>query len=136
MGIIDELWDKYDDDNSGALDYSETKNFIRDSLSNLPGDKLGEEIPEFNDHAFAEVFNTFDEDGSGTIEKDEMVAFLKHMIGAEDLEEATDGSTIFTNMRFAVKNLYISKIPPPPLNMKLPPPLPTKSNAGPPLPGT
>ena len=29
---IDEIWDKYDDDNNGYLDREETKAFIKDSL--------------------------------------------------------------------------------------------------------
>lgn len=34
----------------------------------------------FDDEAFEIAFNTFDEDGSGTVEKDEMVAFIKQFM--------------------------------------------------------
>ena len=30
--VIDDLWLKYDDDNSGTLDKRETQNFIKDTL--------------------------------------------------------------------------------------------------------
>ena len=36
---------------------------------------------EFSDEAFDEVFSTFDKDGSGTVEKPEMVVFIKQLLG-------------------------------------------------------
>merc|ERR1712224_238284 len=69
QGVIDQIWDTYDVDKSGALDKQETKKFVQDTLGNLgSGD-------EFSDEAFDEVFATFDKDGSGTVEKSEMVVF-------------------------------------------------------------
>ena len=71
QGVIDQIWDKYDVDKSGALDKDETKKFVQDTLGNLgSGD-------DFSDDAFDEVFKTFDKDNSGTIEKTEMVVFIK-----------------------------------------------------------
>merc|ERR1712046_261104 len=62
QGVIDQIWDTYDVDKSGALDKEETKKFVQDTLGNLgSGD-------EFSDEAFDEVFATFDKDGSGTVE--------------------------------------------------------------------
>ena len=43
---VDEIWDKYDVDNSGALDKEETKKFVQDTLSDMP-DGAG-----FNDDDF------------------------------------------------------------------------------------
>ena len=75
QGVIDQIWDTYDVDKSGALDKEETKKFVQDTLGNLgSGD-------EFSDEAFDEVFATFDKDGSGTVEKSEMVVFVKQLLG-------------------------------------------------------
>merc|ERR1711977_421476 len=75
QGVIDQIWEKYDVDKSGALDKEETKKFVIDTLGNLgSGD-------DFSDEAFDEVFKTFDKDGSGTVEKDEMVVFIKQLLG-------------------------------------------------------
>ena len=75
QGVIDQIWDTYDVDKSGALDKQETKKFVQDTLGNLgSGD-------EFSDEAFDEVFATFDKDNSGTVEKSEMVVFVKQLLG-------------------------------------------------------
>ena len=48
---------------------------MQDTLGNLgSGD-------EFSSEAFDEVFATFDKDGSGTVEKNEMVVFIKQLLG-------------------------------------------------------
>merc|ERR1712032_156025 len=49
----------------------------QDTLGNLgSGD-------EFSDEAFDEVFATFDKDNSGTVEKNEMVVFIKQLLGGQ-----------------------------------------------------
>jgi len=35
---------------------------------------------EFSDEAFDEVFSTFDKDNSGTVEKAEMIVFIKQLL--------------------------------------------------------
>ena len=48
--------------------------FVQDTLGNLgSGDK-------FSDEAFDDLFTSFDKDKSGTIEKDEMVDFIKLLL--------------------------------------------------------
>ena len=77
QGVIDQIWETYDADKSGALDKEETKKFVQDTLGNLgSGD-------EFSDEAFDEVFSTFDKDNSGTVEKNEMVVFIKQLLGGQ-----------------------------------------------------
>ena len=77
QGVIDQIWDTYDVDKSGALDKEETKKFVQDTLGNLgSGD-------EFSQEAFDEVFATFDKDNSGTVEKSEMVIFIKQLLGGQ-----------------------------------------------------
>ena len=34
-GVIDQIWETYDVDKSGALDKEETKKFVQDTLGNL-----------------------------------------------------------------------------------------------------
>ena len=75
--IVDEIWAKYDDDNNGYLDKTETKQFVRDTLGEMTdGDAM-----EGNDDEFEACFAEFDEDGSGTIEKAEMVKFIMKVAG-------------------------------------------------------
>ena len=66
---------KYDTDGNGNLDKDETKQFVRDTLSDM-SDGAG-----FNDDDFDQCFREFDKDGSGTIEKTEMVQFIKQVAG-------------------------------------------------------
>ena len=72
---VDEMWGEYDTDGNGNLDKDETKQFVRDTLSDM-SDGAG-----FNDDDFDQCFREFDKDGSGTIEKTEMVQFIKQVAG-------------------------------------------------------
>merc|ERR1712071_164817 len=86
QGVIDQIWDTYDVDKSGALDKEETKKFVQDTLGNLgSGD-------EFSQEAFDEVFATFDKDGSGTVEKPEMVVFIKQLLGGNSVKRSFSSS--------------------------------------------
>ena len=48
-------------------------------MDNLGNPESGEGISE---EEFDELFNTFDEDGSGTVEKAEMLSFIKSILGS------------------------------------------------------
>lgn len=69
--IIDEVWEQFDKDNSGALSRAETRNFVKVYLMKV-GE--GERFPE---DQFAELFKEFDEDGNGIITKKEMQDFIE-----------------------------------------------------------
>ena len=73
--VIDDIWETYDVDKSGALDKEETKNFVQDTLGNLGNGEA------FSPDTFDEVFTSFDKDNSGTVEKSEMVVFIKQLMG-------------------------------------------------------
>ena len=73
-GVIDQIWDTYDIDKSGALNKKETMKFVQENLGDLgSGD-------EFSEEAFDKVFSSFDKDFSGTVEKSEMVVFIKQLM--------------------------------------------------------
>merc|ERR1711939_698621 len=45
QGVIDQIWEKYDVDKSGALDKEETKKFVIDTLGNLgSGDDFSDKL--------------------------------------------------------------------------------------------
>ena len=95
QGVIDQIWETYDVDKSGALDKEETKKFVQDTLGNLgSGD-------EFSDEAFDEVFSTFDKDNSGTVEKNEMVVFIKQLLGGN---WAWSGASSLPDLRLMKKD--------------------------------
>ena len=73
---VDEIWSRYDDDGNDYLDKDETKRFVQDTLKDMSSNDGA-----FNDADFDQCFMEFDKDGSGTIEKAEMVAFIKNVAG-------------------------------------------------------
>jgi hypothetical protein len=62
--IVDQLWNKYDFEQSSALDTNDTQKLLTDCLINLgSGDK-------FSEQTFQKVFQTYEKNNSGKIEKD------------------------------------------------------------------
>ena len=72
--FIEQVWNNYDDDNSGHLDLEETQQFIMDNIG-----KLSNEF-QFNKEDITLIFQKFDNDGSGTIDKQEMIEFINMLI--------------------------------------------------------
>ena len=72
---IDDIWKTYDKDNSGFLDKEETKEFVKNTLT-----EMGEN-GEFSESDFEACFKEFDKDGNGTISRDEMKVFIKKVAG-------------------------------------------------------
>jgi Ca2+-binding EF-hand superfamily protein len=71
---VNNYWDIYDTDRSGQLDKDEARRFVAETLGLIGGSD------DFSNDAFEQIFNNFDQDGSGTIEKDEMVGFLRSIL--------------------------------------------------------
>ena len=93
QGVIDQIWDTYDVDKSGALDKEETKKFVQDTLGNLgSGD-------EFSDEAFDEVFATFDKDNSGYLNREEVMEGFQEGAtpSAKVSSQRTSGSSSFSD---------------------------------------
>ena len=79
--LVDEIWDKYDDDGSDELSKDEAYKFILEILANLWDD---DKVTSISQEAFEEVFAVIDVDGSATIDRDEMVDFLQQLAQMED----------------------------------------------------
>ena len=77
--LVDEIWTKYDADESGQLNKRETKAFVLDILTNL------QEEPKIADDEFAILFEGMDKDESGFISKEEMKYFIRVARGEEAL---------------------------------------------------
>ena len=64
--VIDEMWDQYDSNQDGALDQKEAVDLINDFTGGVGEGK------NFNSTAFNILFNRFDSNESGSIEKEDM----------------------------------------------------------------
>ena len=80
VGII---FDRYDTSNTGKLNRMEAFTFMQDTLGN---ESTGENI---TDDLFNQLFNSINLDGTGQINKREMLLFIKNKLHAfEKLEKA------------------------------------------------
>ena len=93
MSCIDEIWNQYDDDQSGYLDKEECFNFIINSFKGAANKEAEEKEENESDRSdnklenqihlqeqFEYFFSKVDKDGGGTISKDEMLYFIKELI--------------------------------------------------------
>uniref|UniRef100_A0A6C0HGG5 EF-hand domain-containing protein n=1 Tax=viral metagenome TaxID=1070528 RepID=A0A6C0HGG5_9ZZZZ len=72
---VDDIWKEYGKKGSESLSKDDTKKFVMNTLSDM------EDVEPFTEADFEACFKEFDLDGSGTIEKEEMVTFIKKMSG-------------------------------------------------------
>ena len=72
---VDQIWGKYDTDNSGQLDEAETRKFINATLVQMKDFRTLEE------DEFHTIFTKFDLDGNGVITKKEMTGFILSLAG-------------------------------------------------------
>ena len=70
---IEDIWRRYDKDNSGELDKAETKIFLKNTLLELG------ETGEFSEDDFEVAFKEFDKNNSGSVDKEEMKIFIIKM---------------------------------------------------------
>lgn len=73
LQTVEQLWKDFDTNGDGKLDVGETKELIQKALNAESGE-------EISDAAFKDVFEMIDTDQSGTVEKDEMKAFIVKMV--------------------------------------------------------
>ena len=67
---VEEIWAQFDTDKNGYLNRTEGKAFLMQELETMTGQPPTDEEIERN-------FNIIDEDGSGTLDKEEVLKFLK-----------------------------------------------------------
>ena len=67
---VEQIWKQYDTNNSGVLEKDQAKAFLMDELKNMTGSEPTEDELERN-------FNIIDEDASGSLDKEEVLKFLK-----------------------------------------------------------
>jgi Ca2+-binding EF-hand superfamily protein len=72
---VDDIWKDYGKKGSDSLSKDQTRKFVMETLSSMKDDEL------FTEADFEACFKEFDLDGSGTIEKEEMVSFIKKVSG-------------------------------------------------------
>lgn len=75
--VCEDLWKKYDSDNSGSLDKEEALKFVAE----VCGASGGNDVDKTE---FETFFNDLDKDGSGTLEKDEIKKFIKELVCGSD----------------------------------------------------
>ena len=68
---MDQIWDVYDTDGNGNMDFEETKVFFNDYMEKFGG---GEKL---TNKELKILFKEIDEDGSGELDKDEIIDLLK-----------------------------------------------------------
>jgi Ca2+-binding EF-hand superfamily protein len=78
--VIDNIWQRYDTDGNGSLDLDEARFFVKDILKGLGDDD--ENL--FSEKVYLAMFKSFDEDMSGTLEKEELHGFIKKLIDVDD----------------------------------------------------
>ena len=74
--MVDEVWAKYDTDNSGVLEKGEAMNFLRDTFKEIFGS-------EQTDEQLQGTFDMIDKNKNNTIEKVELQAHIKGLIDGE-----------------------------------------------------
>ena len=66
---LDEIWDQYDTDGDGVLNFEEGKLFLIATIKALTGSEPTEE-------EIKKKFNEIDEDGNKTLDRDEVADYL------------------------------------------------------------
>ena len=56
--VIDDMWEIYDEDKNGSLDFNEVKRFVKDALAQMCQSVC------YNDDVFKMLFKRFDVDGN------------------------------------------------------------------------
>ena len=70
--IVDNMWEKYDNDNNLTLEFDEIVKFATDSLKKMKGENAV--IP--SEEEMLKTFNGYDKDHNGHIDKQEMKNYL------------------------------------------------------------
>lgn len=91
QGLVNQLMSMYDHDDGGELSKKEFKHFIEDTIGNFGSkgkDEMGEKFSysTFTNEGFEQLFEDMDTDHNGTVDKDELVAFIDEMIAPKNFD--------------------------------------------------
>lgn len=76
--VIDEIWVKFDKDNSGSLNKKECLQFFNESIVVMYG-----ESRDLSDKDFETAFKLVDQNNNGQVSRDEMREFVKFAAGIQ-----------------------------------------------------
>ena len=74
-GVIDMMWEIYDQDKKGVLNKDQTKKFVMDTIGELG---VGDEFSEVN---FDTVYATISKGPNETVNKQDMTLWFKRVLG-------------------------------------------------------
>ena len=74
VAVVDKIWAEFDSNTNDKLEKEETRTFLKKAFENLPLHN------HFDESKFDETFVAIDKNGNGTIEKNEMVLFMKSIL--------------------------------------------------------
>ena len=84
QNCIDVIWQKYDDDGNGYLDKDECFAFILESIQGFGFETSRSDdntMEEEYKQVFDRKYSLIDENGDGVISKEEMLSFVKELVG-------------------------------------------------------
>ena len=81
---LDDLWAKSDKDGNGYLEKQEAQDFLEQIQTNLI---LPDRSTNFKKSNFSELFNNFDEDKNGHLDKGEMATLIKKVFKKQPKSE-------------------------------------------------
>jgi hypothetical protein len=94
-GIVENVWDNYDTNRTGTLDKDHCRFFAKDLVREMTVSGIN---LKFEEQEYQDVFAEIDEDGSGTVDKDEAIELIKrirnHFIASSETKEGVMPSDV------------------------------------------
>ena len=81
------IWIKYDEDESGDLDYEEARSFMNEVMKNM------DDAFELSDNRFRKHFEKYDKDKGGTLDKEEMTGLITDMLKIHNISKTLSMTT-------------------------------------------
>ena len=93
MSYVESIWEQYDYDRNGVLDREEAQDFVKEMMfqfgpnGGLPTKTLKDDQGHcvvYEEDGFEFIFQMLDTDNSGTIDKTEMMQYMRHVCKFSD----------------------------------------------------
>ena len=75
---MDSVWNKYDKDHNGTLDYAEMAQFVKETMFDIQNNH--KDFKEPTEEEIAEAIKEFDANQDGKVEKAEMMKFMLQVV--------------------------------------------------------